>query len=513
MSRHSRLRIVVTGVLVAETPLHVGGFGESVETDMPLARDGRGNLYVPGTSLAGPLRSWCRERFAADDFREIWGFSEQDKGHAAHVIIEDATIKDSASILIEIRDGVGIDRNTGTAADQIKYDRAVLPRGTKLSFGMEVDVPVDLSTERTKAMFGHLLEALEAGRIKIGAARTRGLGRVKLVEGEVKIQTLDTPEGIIAMLRRGGTSETISSLLSHGDEVYLKACPRLDIEIAWKPTLPVMVKAGMEGIAVDTVPLVSGSGNSVAPVLPGASIKGVLRNQAERIIRTVLGRDAPNDSNSTQRFLAQIQLPLIDALFGTAGSEQRPDLGLGVLDVDDCYATQTTTREAWDAIVEARNDAELLEKLQVAHLGNWSKADQVAIDRWTGGAADGLLFSLLEPRRQKWEPIRLSLDLARLNKAERLPALALVFFLFRDLTDSLITFGFGRNRGMGAVAIDSIKLTGFDLDELDPALGALNSLDLDLGRLGEKEAEIRRTLSSAWSGWVDKEVSRTKSGV
>ena len=34
----------------------------------------------------------------------------------------------------EVRDGVGIDRMRGAAADRYKYDRAILPRGTRLPF-------------------------------------------------------------------------------------------------------------------------------------------------------------------------------------------------------------------------------------------------------------------------------------------------------------------------------------------------------------------------------------------
>ena len=62
MGRLIAKRYVVKGRLVAITPIHVGGaFGELV-TDMPLARDGAGRCYIPGTSLAGPIRRWWSRR-------------------------------------------------------------------------------------------------------------------------------------------------------------------------------------------------------------------------------------------------------------------------------------------------------------------------------------------------------------------------------------------------------------------------------------------------------------------
>ena len=56
MARRIHARYRITGKLTAVTPLHVGGYGETADTDMPLARNGAGDLYVPGTSLAGPTR-------------------------------------------------------------------------------------------------------------------------------------------------------------------------------------------------------------------------------------------------------------------------------------------------------------------------------------------------------------------------------------------------------------------------------------------------------------------------
>ena len=56
MARHINSRLKIIGDLIAETPLHVGGYGESFETDMALARNGKDGFYVPGTSLTGSWR-------------------------------------------------------------------------------------------------------------------------------------------------------------------------------------------------------------------------------------------------------------------------------------------------------------------------------------------------------------------------------------------------------------------------------------------------------------------------
>ena len=89
MARDIIGRFRLRGTLVARTPLHVGGHGDDVDTDLPLARDGSGKLYIPGTSFAGALRQWCEQAFGEPFVDRHWGFQEADKGHASYVVVED----------------------------------------------------------------------------------------------------------------------------------------------------------------------------------------------------------------------------------------------------------------------------------------------------------------------------------------------------------------------------------------------------------------------------------------
>ena len=55
-------RIVVKGKLVLTTPARFGG-GNSVITDMPILRDTSTNVpLLPGSSIAGAMRAYLRER-------------------------------------------------------------------------------------------------------------------------------------------------------------------------------------------------------------------------------------------------------------------------------------------------------------------------------------------------------------------------------------------------------------------------------------------------------------------
>ncbi len=112
------------------------------------------------------------------------------------------------------------------------------------------------------------------------------------------------------------------------------------------------------------------------------------------------------------------------------------------------------------------------------------EANHVAIDRWTGGAADKRLFSTLEPHHVGWQQLKLTVDLRRLRQFAQedldKPALALLLFVLRDLCAGRVRFGYGVNRGHGDITVESIEVNGFpaarttynNLDELlaEPAV-------------------------------------------
>jgi CRISPR/Cas system CSM-associated protein Csm3 (group 7 of RAMP superfamily) len=134
MARKINSRLRINGTLQAETPLHVGVYGVDVDTDLPLARNGK----MPGTSITGVLRAWCERNFG--NVNSILGFQEKDKSkvgtkddksQASFVLIKDAVVTLPNNLQTEIRDGVGIDRFYGTAAESTKYDRAILVKSLR----------------------------------------------------------------------------------------------------------------------------------------------------------------------------------------------------------------------------------------------------------------------------------------------------------------------------------------------------------------------------------------------
>jgi len=511
MARHLHSRLRIKGHLVAQTPLHVGGYGESFETDMALARNGKDKFYIPGTSLTGALRNWFAENFPGEA-NNLWGFQKDDKGHASFVFVDDMTLPNQ--VQSELRDGVGINRFYGTAAEGAKFDRAILPKGTRLDFEMTVDM--QNGPMRTKAMLGHLLDALSKGNIRLGASKTRGLGRVKFERETIEEYSLDSFDAILNVVAKkpAKTYATIEDLKKEDAATTPSGPQLLTITISWKPKSALMVKAGYEGIGVDTLSLTSGNGKDrVSLVLPGSSIKGAFRAHAERIVRTLL-----NDTANGKEFHDQIKLDIISELFGAKkeNNGQANHLGLGALSFDDCYfdkqmnvadwqAVETgktrktvngneedvtyTEQELWRALKKIEgNSSDLLSPTK-----EFAISHHVAIDRWTGGASEGALYSVLQPSPTiGWDDICLSLDFSRLSGDKKLLALMLLLLVLRDFAENRVPLGFATNRGMGEVKDVSFAING--AYEVEWKNGNFDF---------KKPTSLKSDLETEWKQWLE----------
>jgi len=542
MTRPIKKRFRVYAELEATSPIHAGGMGNNALVDLPLAVNGQGHYYIPGTSLAGALRNWMWENLDDQVLTEnLWGSilksGDDKKGSASFILVEDSVLPENA--IAEIRDGVGIDRHRGAAADKIKFDRAIIPRGTIFPLELTVEIPSQGRPEESEAKtaLDGLIAALNSEDIRLGAAKSRGLGRVKIKEkAKLLEEQLDSPADILKVIKQEVQKNSSHQNWSdYSLPPNLKYLPKLIFEIVWHPKDPVMVKAEADGLAVNILPLTSSINGSLALTLPGSSLKGALRFQAERIVRTlgvrertpVTNQDNSNSEDSTsesqlnpkQQFFNRLELPLIVTLFGTGKSAEsngkvsrEPMPGLSALVVEDCYGDLGIKSEQWQAIAQATNTDELqnaLKALNSTGLRDTQQAYHVAVDRWTGGAAQSMLYSALEPFGVEWQPLRLTLNLNRIPENERLCAIALLLLTLRDLSEGRIPLGYGVNRGMGAIAVTNISIQGQGLTGIQPPIQPpiQQQLEQSISYTGKNIADLGegllQPLDRAWKAWID----------
>ena len=468
--------LVAEGVLTARTAIHVGGADASLVDDMPFARNGAGELYIPGTSLAGPMRAWWTSRFGDSSRNGFFGSipernASRDEGEASFLTVDDAQANPA---IAETRDGVRIDRTTGTAEEGFKYDREVVPAGA--TFDLKLRLELDRSDARRdgKKNLATLLATLQAGNISFGAAKSRGLGAFDFRLDCVHSESRSTRTGMIDLLKSvGKTPMTPIPLDEFLKEAEAGLSGSMSVSVTWKSDLPVLNLGSERGIVIDSAPLLSGVPKALRQTITGASIKGLLRTHAARICGTLFGVTA-GDTH-----------PLVVALFGSPGANRTENkqgksaLGLAAVSVEDCTPNgpdidQTT----WQQVLRAGGLSEKVDKVKAAQdaidASKLKEAgvrieEHVAIDRWTGGAAENHLFNIAAPARGQVGIFRLGLDWHRLafdydnqekrkklESRDKKAALALFLFVLRDMARGLVPAGYGSTRGFGSFAVSSI---------------------------------------------------------
>lgn len=576
MSWDVTLRHELRGDLVCETPLYVGGWDTSAVADLAVARDGLDRPVIPGTSIAGAVRAWLAGTGRQDDLDDLFGWARKQDGKPSRIRVDDAPVI-GGQVALQVRTGVGIDRNTRSAAAGFLYEREVLPAGTRFAFRLVADEPSGDGPDVAGA-FTAVTAALRAGHVRLGAARTRGLGRVRLEHAETRTTNLADRSGLRSWLTGTAAWQALT------DPATAEQPGRLTITVDWRPVSPVLVKDSLQGALVDILPLTATTADGkVRLLLPGSSVKGVLRAHAERIVRTVRGTPAPRHLRET---LDAEALPGVVGLFGRSpqrrtGNEPSPgstgSTGAGwrgALEIADCHSRGHISAEDWHAVVTARTgrpdaahgkgqpharaveaasgttrtgsrtpqaadrppqagdrparparDSRRAERQDAAtgrrvarqalrsHLDRIAQADglplriadHVAVDRWTGGAADSALFSVLEPVGAAWEQLRLTLDCRRAGGGDRTGeqlAVALLLLVLRDLADGWLTFGFGTTRGHGHIAVSGIRFAGTDLPGPWAALADVGTLE---GVLADPPPQVR----DAMARWASSPASHT----
>ncbi len=442
-------RWVIRGTLTLETALHLGG-GGGERVDMPVLRDAvDGQPLLPGTTLAGALRSALADRLAGYGEAEcpevaalFGGARGDDDGVQSLVIVFDALGEIPPEQGVEIRDGVAISPATGVAEDLKKYDYEVLPAGTTFAVRVELLLPASSTSDEAKSSDEKmLLEALAAaldtfgaGASAFGAKRSRGLGRVSAVWAAKRFD-LSSRDGWVAWLRTDHANPfSASPDQTSALAALAKAAPhalgslkilgdhrkRVVIDMDLKITHDILVRSsGSDPGEPDVSHLRSGG----TAILPGTSLAGVMRAQAVRIAKLVRA-----DRDSADLW--------VDRLFGPRFEGQRPSGAL---------RPRASRLRVGEARIEGSRP---------------QRQTRIAIDRFTQGVVDTALF---EEQTEVGGRAKVRLELRNPEEGE----LGLVLLVLKDLLDGALPVGGSSSVGRGVLR-GIASVTWYDGDGTSP---------------------------------------------
>ena len=271
------------------TPLRTGAADGSVDD---VLRDWAGQAFVQGSSVAGALREWLKLH---DPARADLLFGSEQAGGS--LMVSHAWFEADAEQ--QSRPRLRINGSTGTADDGGKFDIAHIAPGTKLHFEL---VLLEQDDNSSSDCVEQMLAALHAGVIRLGAQKTNGFGRVALAVNRRVYHMTDAADRQAWLENReDGTPFELPALSKQGQVVFT-VCGQMDSILVKSGSPERRQTADAEPHAVTTA---LREGN--AAILPGSSVKGVVRARAEAIAdllglrsqltASLFGREAQQDDN------------------------------------------------------------------------------------------------------------------------------------------------------------------------------------------------------------------------
>ena len=482
MERIPFCRYRIEGTLTAKGPLHVGSGLEledritrSHARVMGVVMDDNDRPYIPATTLKGRLHQWAKQSGVDQTLvRELFGTGKKNEERGGRLMFHDAlldtdnvripplfeNITNSHDIPLDwnltrstyVMASTVINRVTGTARENKLYHYEVVPEG--MVFKVIIDGEALLENELVL-----ILEALERFRhpegITLGGMTAHGFGAVEWKLD--KVSGISTKEELGVWLEKaekeslvgfeGFTEIANKDIQKKREKSGLNLPPQgaevltINLEITFDG--PFMINDPSQAHksdansqdGIDHVYLKDSLENIV---LTGKSLHGAIRSQAERIVRTIAEGDVLKkacyiDSRDIDKFCKPI-----------ASSDEIGDL---------CITCRLFGGNGWRSPVTIPDFSPAMNGD-----GEEYTQDFVAIDRFTGGAADKKKFNA----RYRYGSTLSGKIIVNLNRIEAKHA-GLLILTLRDLMEGDIPLGFGKSKGFGAC---SAKITGVTLPDL-----------------------------------------------
>ena len=502
-------------------------------------RNGLGEAILPGRSIKGAIRAAFEEHmdelgFSEEELKSLWGGEmRRDVGTSkpARGIGTDKSLPLRASALtfhhavvwdrnqgdLPHRMSTAIDRATGGAADGALFAYEYLPVDTTFEIRISAeaqdpapdptkneDAQSTTQSEATKgtppappALVKKALQAVVAllhGKcISLGGRTGSGWGRIEPLNENARYDCkLVVVPG--SKSEKGDPTSVLANILDQRSPVDIEPDKNLDrqsastnIKIEWQAPAGLFVGMnkpdGIKSSEEDTVPAAPlrnwhlndthradhgdatypkvAHGDKASLLLPGTSIRGALRSHCSHIARSIVsdseGCDELGIPGDVHKQLATDPL-LVRYLFGT--TEYR-----GAVRVHDCEGQIPTQEEKDKPLKLTRN----------------------AIDRVTGSAAHGALYSELLYPHAAWDPIMIEIDHSQLCRnicqdpgdcvlstvsssdqecvqpaiKNRLrAAILLLTMAVTDLCQGILPLGGGTGGGLGFIEVSRVSFIG-----------------------------------------------------
>lgn len=440
-------------VLEAETPLVIGSGRKTMLTDAAILKDVNGFPYIPGTSIAGIL-SHALDKETKGTFFGIKSSSKENDNDSkgsdiifseGKIIDLKGNVIDGISNLSETNFSNRFKRlpkrnhvcltNKGVAKNAGKFDEEVIYKGCRFAFDIEM-VAKSGDIDSTSSFFDEVLSSLYSATLRIGGGTRNGFGKMKVHEIKKRTLILSNKCDLAKYLNY---SSNLSSNYADWDTLKKSSTDEgwITYELTLKPNDFFSFGAGFGDKVVDDIQVreecIEWNDKNEGTfkekyLIPATSLKGAIAHRVAfynnlkegKYAMQIPAEEFDNYSGGMNKAVGQ--------LFGY--QKDKEDLRRGICIFNDLFVEKNEEKE--------------------------KVFNHVSIDRFTGGAIDGVLFSekVIDGRDLKLKTRIMVKDTAEEGLNDALECLERAL---KDIDLGTLTFGGGSGRGHGTFKCSIIK--------------------------------------------------------
>ena len=445
MKNTYKYRLLSRITLEALSPLVIGSGNKNIKTDSVVAKDVNELPYIPATTLAGLIRHSLPE-----EQRRWMGYQTKEESYGSQLILSEAKIlsedgkpidglsnkEDTVKQLchqLPIRQHVRINHQ-GVAEKNGKFDEEIVPKGMRFCFEMEL-----MSEEDDNEIMDKILSTIQSNGFRIGSGSRSGFGQISIVSILHRKLDLSIPEDLKLYLSKSSSLENIWEGFEHYTLAENTNTDYISYELTLQPTDFMFFGAGFGDEHSDMTfvrePVIQWNNDGRACIIekekviliPGSSVKGALAHRTAYHYNKLKGCFADGKSAEELQEHVGKKNEAVKLLFGSEGDNRGKNKKRGNILISDIIKIPT----------------EELEKKVLNH---------VKIDRFTGGAVSGALFSeevLYSPETSFKLELLLYQDAITEDKKNKEKILKAFETALTDLCKGYLPLGGGVNRGNG----------------------------------------------------------------
>lgn len=404
-------RYIARFIIKADTPLFVGSGEKSLLKDALVQKDVNGLPMIQGTSLAGVLRHSVEntEPHSNTLWGNIFGY-QSPKGKdglgsrlkisSALMLMSECKISEG---IVEVKKEI-IDRydnlpkrqhvrldHKGVAIENGLFDNEVVFKGTKFVFEIEL-----AGNKDDKPSWDELLKVLQSPSFRIGSGTRNGYGNLSITASKIKEYDLNNKAHFDTYISLNPSLTDIADLVEFNPN---NLNVNYELNLVLEDTFFIFGETDSSGIT-DNKPLeeevVEYKNDTIEfvkhTVIPASSIKGALAH-----------RTAYHYNKLKKRYIDQLYpnmpMDIITELYTGSGNKAVNELfglGAGTEWSKDTKGKQSSLKsEEFEEYGYARRGHVIIDDLYFngEEVKNEKIFNHVAIDRFTGGAMNGALFS------------------------------------------------------------------------------------------------------------------------